>query len=101
MKTTEKIHPKYFSIVIQAVRPILKKHLGLYLDSKLSFGIHIKTIFTKVNRTIGLLRKFQNVLARPSLIIIYKAFIRPHLDYRDVVFDQAFNNSFHQRLESI
>ena len=28
-------------------------------------------------------------------------FIRPHLDYDNVVFDQAFNNSFYQRLESI
>ena len=54
-----------------------------------------------MNRTIDLLRKFQQVLPRPSLITIYKAFIRPHLDYGDVIFDQAFNNSFHQRLESI
>ena len=32
---------------------------------------------------------------------IYKAFIRLPLDYGEVVFDQAFNNSFHQRIESI
>ena len=54
-----------------------------------------------MNITIGLLRKFQQVLPTPSLITIYKVFIRPHLDYGDVIFDQAFNNSFHQRLESI
>ena len=78
-----------------------QKYLGLHLDSKLYISIHIKTILTKVNRTIGLLRKFQQVLPRPSLITIYKAFIRPHLDYGDVIFDQTFNNSFHQRLESI
>ena len=53
-----------------------------------------------MNRTIGLSRKFQQVLPRPSLISIYKPFKRPHLDYGDTVFDQAFN-SFHQRLESI
>ena len=47
------------------------------------------------------MRKFQQALPRSSLITIYKALIRPHLDYRDVVFDQAFNDSFHQRLESI
>ena len=50
---------------------------------------------------MDLLRKFQQVLPRPSLITIYKAFIRPRLDYGDVIFDEAFNNSFHQRLESI
>ena len=32
---------------------------------------------------------------------IYKAFIRLQLDYGEVVFDQSFNNSFHQRIESI
>ena len=35
------------------------------------------------------------------MITIYEAIIRPHLDYGDVIFDEAFNNSFHQRLEPI
>ena len=66
-----------------------------------AFCKSILTILAKVNRTIGLLRKFQQVLPRPSLITINKDFIRPLLDYGDVIFDQAFNNSFHQKLESI
>ena len=77
-KTTKKIHPKIFFNNIPVSKADSQKHLGLHLDSKLSFDIHIKTILTKVNRTIGLLRKFQQVLPRPSLITIYKAFIRPH-----------------------
>ena len=32
---------------------------------------------------------------------IYKTFIRPHLDYGDVIYDRAFNGSFHPPLESI
>ena len=52
-----------------------------------------------MNGSKELLRKFKQVLLRLSLITIYKAFIRPHLDYRDIVFDQAFNNSVHHRLE--
>ena len=32
---------------------------------------------------------------------IYKLFIRPHLNYGDILYDQMFNNSFHERLESI
>ena len=62
---------------------------------------HIKSILNKVNKTIGLLHKFQLILPRHSLITIYKTFIRPHLDYGDVIYDRAFNESFHQRLESI
>ena len=34
------------------------KHLGLVLDSKLTFNEHIKHILSKVNKSIGLLRKF-------------------------------------------
>ena len=100
-KTNKKIHPKIFFSNIPVSKVDSQKHLGLYIDSKLSFDIRIKTILTKMNGTIGLLQKFQQVLPRQSLITIYKAFIRPHLDYGDVIFDQVFNNSFHQRLESI
>ena len=39
----------------------------------------------KVNQTIGLLRKSQNTLPRPSLLTIYKSLIRPHLDYCDII----------------
>ena len=34
------------------------------------------------------------------MLTIYKPFIRPHLDYGDIIYDQA-NVSFHQKLESI
>ena len=55
----------------------------------------------KINKTIGLLRKFQNFLLRKSVLTIYKSSIRPHLDYGDIVYDQSYNTSFHQRLESL
>ena len=41
------------------------------------------------------------MLPRQALVTIYKAFVRPHLDYGDVLYDQAFNNSFHAKIESI
>ena len=41
------------------------------------------------------------MLPRQALVTIYKAFIRPHLDYGDVLYDQASNNSFHAKVESI
>ena len=49
---------------------------------------------------MGLLRRFQPVLPRPSLITIYKTFIRSQLDYADVIYDQAHNSSFHEKLKS-
>ena len=50
---------------------------------------------------IGLLPKLSNLLPRQALVSIYKAFVRPYLDYGDVLYDQAFNNSFHAKIESI
>ena len=60
-----------------------------------------KTCLKKTKKTISLLCKIQNKLPRAPLVTIYKSFIRPHLDYRNILYDQAFNNSFHERLESI
>ena len=53
-KTTKKIHPKIFFNNIPVSKADSQKHLGLHLDSKLSFDIHIKTVLTKVNGTVGL-----------------------------------------------
>ena len=78
-----------------------KKHLGMYLYTKLDFQEHLDNIMSKVDKTIGLLRKLQAVLPRASLVTIYKAFIRPRLDYGDIMYDQAYKESFHQKLESI
>ena len=79
----------------------LQKHLGMYLDSKLDLSEHLKTIFQKTNKTIGLLRKLQNLLPRAPVLTIYKSFIRPHLNYGDMIYDQTFNMSFQQKMEII
>ena len=78
-----------------------EKHLGLTLDNRLTFDEHLTNVSNKISKTIGLLRKLQNILPRPALLTIYKCFIRPHLDYGDIMYDQAYNVSFHQKLESI
>ena len=35
------------------------------------------------------------------MLTIYKSFIRPHLEYGDIIYDQAYNVSFPPKLESI
>ena len=55
---------------------------------------------TKINKTIGLLHKLENLLPRIALIKIYKAFVRPQLYYGNILY-QAFNLSFQQKLESV
>ena len=67
----------------------------------LNFSEHIKSITKKVSKTMGLLRKFQQILPRSNLPTIYKTFIRSRLDYADIIYDQAYNSAFHDKLESI
>ena len=69
------------------------------LDSKSNFDLQIEGIVAKVN-TVGQLRTFQCVLPRSPLITIYQYLVRIHLDYCDTIFDQALNNSYHQRMDS-
>ena len=94
-------HPPLFFNDNVVPQTTLQKHLGMFLDSKLNFSEHLKTIFQKTNKTIGLLRKLQTLLPRAPLITIYKSFIRPHLDYGDMIYDQTFNMSFQQKMETI
>ena len=94
-------HPELIFNNIPVNQTSYQKHLGMFLDNKLNFGEHLKYITNKVNKSIVLLFKLQMILPRRSLVTIYKSFIRPHLEYGDIIFDQAFDNSFHDKSESI
>ena len=76
-------------------------HLGVILEGKLTFKEHLKNVFKKTGKTIGLLKKLSKLFPRQALVSIYKVFFRPHLDYGDMLYDKAFNNSFHAKMESI
>ena len=58
-------------------------------------------ILNEVNRTLGLLRKPHNILSRSALPTIHKGFVRPHLDYGSIIYDQAYKTTLHQKLELI
>ena len=72
----------------------------IILNTRLSFEKHLETVLCKINKTIGLICKLQNLLPRTVLVTLCKAFICPHLDYSDI-HDQAHNALFHQKLQSL
>ena len=78
-----------------------QKHLGLTLDNRLTFDEHLTNESNKISKTIRLLRKLQNNLPRLALLTIYKCFIRPHLDYGDIIYDQGYNLPFHQSIDAV
>ena len=71
------------------------------LDTKSNFQEHLNNILSKVNETTGLLRELQAFLLRQSLGTLYNAFRRPDLNFGDIIYDQTYNESFHQKMESI
>ena len=62
-----------------------QKHLVVVLKNCISFEYHLKMVLNKVNKTIGLLHRLQNILPKSVLLTIYRAFIRPQLDYEYIV----------------
>ena len=94
-------HPPLFFIDFGTKLSSNRKHLGLTLDSKLSFNEHINDKIHQANKGVGLLRKVQTILPRSSLLTRYKSFIRPLLDYADVIYDQPSNASFAKKIESV
>ena len=94
-------HPSLTFNGTSVIQSEIQKHLIMFLDSILDFKEHMQNVLNKVSKTIGLLHKLQKILPRSSLITVYKSFVRSRLDYGDVIYDQAYNISFHQKVKSI
>ena len=100
-KTVKVSHPSVTHNTAPVARTACQKHLGLYLDEKLNFHDHINAKILKANKGIGIIKRLSNTLPRKSLLTIYKSFIRPHLDYCDIIYDQPNNESFCTKIEHI
>ena len=62
------------------------KHLGLILDSKLSFTKHINEKVSIARKGIGVIKHLAPYLPLKSRDQIYKMYVRPHLDYCDIIY---------------
>lgn len=73
----------------------------MILDSQLDITEHLQQTLFKVSKITSFLWKLYNVLPRSSLLTIFKSFMQPLLDYSVIIYDQAYNAYFHQKLEMI
>ena len=69
-----------------------QKHLGLTLNSKLIFNQHLKEKISKANNEISMIRKLYRYLPGSTPLTVYKSFIRPRLDYCDIIYHKPRNN---------
>ena len=63
-----------------------QKHLGLMLDSGLSFEKHLNAKVIKDKKNVGIIKHLSKYLPLKTLDQMFKALVRPHLDYCDIIY---------------
>ena len=77
------------------------QRLGIVLYKKLAFGNHLKEKMSKANKGIGLITRLYSLSQSKTLINIYKAFVRPYLNYGYIISDAPSNIKFCKQIESV
>ena len=68
------------------------KHLGLHITKDLHWDLHVQNLLTKASQRLSILRKFQFRLDRKSLEKLYLSFVRPVIEYADIIWDNLPDN---------
>ncbi len=79
-------HPPLVFNGIPVAREISTKHLGMVLDDHLSLRKHVKEAIEKANKGVGLMKFLSKYVNRKILDQTYKLYVRPHLDYGDIIY---------------
>ena len=101
MKLNKSPDPKIFFNNAPVFCANWQKHLVMYLDETLNFNPHIKEKMFKTMKRIVISKKLSKSLPQHSHVTIYKSFVRPYLDFGDIMYDQLNNESFTQTIERI
>lgn len=101
---TRKIDPLRFEYSLDGIELVSVssiKDLGVIIDKKLSFNLHIDTIIGRANKLLGFINRntkmFNNIRA---LNILYLSFIRPIVEYCCVIWAPSYITHI-RRLEKI
>ena len=62
-----------------------EKDLGVYFDSSLTFNSHVQNIISKANQMLGIIKRTFTYLDNDTFLYLYKALVRPHLEYANVI----------------
>ena len=88
-KSNRLFHPPLSMLDQQITDVESHKHLGIYLSNDCTWHKHIEYIKEKAWNRINVMRKLKYELDRQSLETIYLTFIRPVLEYANVVWDNC------------
>ena len=64
-----------------------EKDLGVTFDNNLLFDTHIQKAVNKANQMVGLIKRSFTYMDKDIFMKLYKAFVRPHLEYGNIVWN--------------
>ena len=70
-------HQKIIFNVVPVAREYCTKHLGVHLDNRLNFSMHIREAILKAWKGINLLKYLSKFVNRKVLDIFYRLYVRP------------------------
>ena len=85
-KRSEQNHPPLFFNNVLVASASNHKHLGIILDGKLLLTKHISEKVAKARKGIGIIRHLSFHVPLDVLDQLYKLFVRPLLDYCDIIY---------------
>jgi hypothetical protein len=84
-KIEPQFHPPLYFNNIPIKNVTTHKHLGLTFSNDGSWTTHINEIITKASSRLNIIRKLKLKVDRKSLEHMYFSYVRPILEYADVV----------------
>ena len=70
----------------------VEKDLGVTIDNKLSFKQHVTNCTNKANKILGIIRRSFDHLTEKMFVQLYKALVRPILEYGHAVWQPQHKN---------
>ena len=72
------------------------KHLGININSKLSWNHHVDAITKKANSTLAFLRRNTSNCPKPVKSYCYETYVRPTLEYASTVWDPTTKHNINK-----
>ena len=99
-KIEPQFHPPLYFNNVPIKNVTTHKHLGLTFSNDGSWTTHINEIITKASSRLNIIRKLKFKVDRKSLEHMYFSYVRPIIEYADVVWDNC-PNYIKEKLEHI
>ena len=76
------------------------KYLGIHLDNRLSWNLHVEKLCKKLQKAIGVMVRLQTILSNSALRSIYFAIFHQHLQYGIVAWGFTTNKNL-KRIDTL